>query len=201
MLRNRDGTNVQPGCPGKDVATACRDKDSVSSHWTRLSPAIMVPKHRTGILLLACAIGCVLCSASVTAQNITLAKVQDLAFGAIIRGGSAGTVTISTTGTRSSTGGVFLLPSGYAAYMQASFTVWVRRKNRTVQITLPSSVIISSGSNSMTVNTFTSSPSGTFTSPTANYITTINVGARLNVGANQARGTYSGTFNVTVAII
>ena len=63
-------------------------------------------------------------------------------------------------------------------------------------ITLPSSATLTSGANTMTVDTFTHD-SGATPSLVAGS-DTFNVGATLNVGAAQAAGSYSGTFAVTV---
>jgi len=79
----------------------------------------------------------------------------------------------------------------------ASFTV-TGQGAYTYAITLPATVTLTSGVNTMTATTFTSTPSatGALTAGTQ----TLNVGATLNVAAAQAAGTYvSGTpFSVTV---
>jgi type 1 fimbria pilin len=49
----------------------------------------------------------------------------------------------------------------------------------------------------MTVDTFTSNPSGTGT--LSGGAQTLNVGATLHVAGAQAAGNYTGTYNVTVA--
>jgi spore coat protein U-like protein len=49
----------------------------------------------------------------------------------------------------------------------------------------------------MTVNAFTSTPSGTGTFNSGGTAT-LNIGATLAVGANQTAGSYTGTFSVTV---
>jgi len=48
----------------------------------------------------------------------------------------------------------------------------------------------------MTVDTFTSTPSGTGT--LTGGAETLNVGATLQVGIGQATGSYTGTYSVTV---
>ena len=66
----------------------------------------------------------------------------------------------------------------------------------TYSITLPSSATLTSGGDTMTIDTFNHDAGGT---PTlSGGSDTFNVGATLNVGATQAGGTYSGTFSVTV---
>ena len=105
-------------------------------------------------------------------------------------------VTVSPANVRSSTGGVTL--SGLApANTAAAFTI-TGEPTRAITITIPTTdVTITDGTNNMIVNNFQSTPaSGTYT--LAGATTTLNVGADLNVGANQASGTYTGTFNVSV---
>lgn len=128
---------------------------------------------------------------------IAISKTVDMNFGNIAVSGTGGTVVLAPAGTRTSTGGV-TLPVVAGTVAAASFTV-TGLSTYTFSISLPSSPItITSGSNTMTVGTFTSNPAttGTLTGGTA----TVNVGATLNVGASQAAGTYtSGTpFTVTV---
>jgi hypothetical protein len=138
-------------------------------------------------------------SANATARiiaPITLAQVTDLNFADVVSA-AAGTVVLPPVGARSFTGGATAgSATGVAA---ASFTVG-GQASATYAITLPAGTItITSGAGDiMTVGTFTSSPSGTGTlSGTGSQ--TLLVGGTLNVGASQPQGTYTGTFNVTVA--
>ena len=126
---------------------------------------------------------------------ITLTNTQGLAFGNIASSSSIGTVTITPAGVRSHTGGV--TPSAIGTYNNAIYTA-TGEPNATYSITLPASVTISSGSNNMTVNNFTSDPTPTGLLSGAGS-QTINVGATLNIGASQATGNYSGTYDVTIA--
>lgn len=126
----------------------------------------------------------------------TLVANQALAFGSFAPGVSSGAVTISAAGARSSGGGVFLVASG--AGSAASYTVG-GTSSATYAITLPSNgvVVLTSGPNSMAVNNFSSNPVGTGVMG-GGGTQTLAVGATLTVGANQATGSYSGSFNVTV---
>ena len=130
--------------------------------------------------------------------DITLTKTADMNFGDVIAGSALGTVvlTAAASPSRSTTGGTELGNSGSVS--SATFTVGGEGSS-TYSITLPSSdVTITSGANTMTVNTFTSSPSGTGTLSGGSE--TLYVGATLNVAASQASGNdYTGSFNVTVA--
>ena len=116
-----------------------------------------------------------------------------LAFGQIVPV-AAGTVTVATDGTRTFSG-VQIVPASPTTAAQFQVT---GNPNNTFSITLPASTTISSGTNNMTVDAFTSNPTSTGTlDNTGNK--TLNVGGTLHVAANQAIGHYTGTFAVTVA--
>ena len=103
---------------------------------------------------------------------------------------------LSTSGTRTTTGGAFINSS--VAGNPATFDVQ-GDANATYAITLPTSVVLTgSSSGSMVVDSFTSTPSGTgLLDSTANE--TLFVAGTLNVGSNQAYGSYTGQMTVTVA--
>lgn len=131
------------------------------------------------------------------AQTVT--PTQDLSFGAFAAG-TGGTVTISPQSARTATGDVTLMTGGqFSQGSAASFDV-SGTANATYQITLPADGTITlSGSNggSMSVSSFVSSPSGEGQLSSVGT-QTLYVGATLGVGSNQAPGTYSGSFNVTL---
>jgi hypothetical protein len=120
-------------------------------------------------------------------------------FGNVAVNASSGTVVLAADGSRTATGGV-TLPGTSGTVTAASFDV-AGEGAYTYSITLPSSVTITrnSGTETMTVDAFTSSPSSTGTLTAGAQ--TLTVGATLNVGASQVPGTYvSGTaFTVTVS--
>lgn len=150
-------------------------------------------KYRARVLV---ALAGALTAASVSwAAAIALGNTQALAFGKFVAG-SGGTVTVSPAGGRSASGGVVLVPSGPGA--AAQFVV-SGDANLSYAISLPGNgvVVLTSGANSMAVNNFTSSPSLTGTLGGGGS-QTLFVGATLSVGGNQATGSYSGAFDVTV---
>lgn len=164
-------------------------------------------KQRQGFALLGLALAGVFGAADVLAATatsnvgasivpaISIAKTADMEFADVVASGSAGTVVLSTAGARSVTGGATLGNGTGAA--AAAFTV-SGDPSSTYSISLPASATITSAPNTMTVDTFTSSPSGTGTIG-GGGTQTLTVGATLQVGASQAQGTYTGTFDVTVA--
>ncbi|MBK5206990.1 MAG: DUF4402 domain-containing protein [Polaromonas sp.] len=154
-------------------------------------------KYRIRVLT---ALACVLMAASVSwAAAIAIVNTQALAFGKFVAG-SGGSVTVSPGGVRSASGGVVLVPSGPGAAAQFSVT---GDPSVIYSITLPANGVVSltSGGNSMALNNFTSTPSASTPSTgllSAGGSQTLSVGATLSVGSNQASGSYSGTFDVTV---
>jgi len=129
-------------------------------------------------------------------EPLQLTKTADLKFGNIAAGPSAGQVDMSISDVRTATGGVTLIAAGNVSnaaafdiigYPDASFT-----------ISLPTSILIASGANDMLVDNFISSLGATSTLDAAGA-GALKVGASLNVGANQAVGLYTGSFDVTVA--
>lgn len=128
---------------------------------------------------------------------LAIVKNIDMNFGNIAPGGAAGTVLLSPAGVRTPTGVTFL-PANPGTVTAASFTV-TGLSGATYSITLPAgSTTVTSGANTMTVDTWTSTPTpnGTLTGGTE----TLTVGATLNVGASQPVGTYASVtpFSVTV---
>jgi hypothetical protein len=67
-----------------------------------------------------------------------------------------------------------------------------------VIITLPASTTITNGTQTMLVDNFVSDPDDTNPVTLGGTPTVLSVGATLNVAANQASGTYTGTFDVSI---
>ena len=136
---------------------------------------------------------------STIVKPIGITKTVDMNFGNVaINSTTAGTVVLAPAGTRTSTGGV-TLPATAGTVAAAEFNV-TGANNYTFSITLPStSHEIKSGSNTMSVTGFTSTPTPTGTL-SATGSATVKVGATLNVSAGQAAGTYTSVtpFEVTV---
>lgn len=127
----------------------------------------------------------------------TFVAGQGLSFGRFVAG-AGGSITVSPSGARSSTGGVTLLSSPASAATFTNTDTAPSRASNVVAITLPSdgSVTLASGANRMSLTKFTSNPAGTGVMSGGSL--SISVGATLTVGANQPRGSYSGSIPVTI---
>jgi hypothetical protein len=136
---------------------------------------------------------------AIVLRPLSLIKKTDMNFGTLATSPAAGTATINpVTSAVTTTGGVTALPIGTAP-AAASF-VGAGSKNAPYQIRLPANPIIITrvgGTETMTVSNWTTDGPTTRRVP-ANQAFQFNIGARVNVAANQVGGTYVGTFNVTV---
>ena len=123
---------------------------------------------------------------------------QDLDFGKML--GQANTVTVNTAGQRSAT-----TPAGLVQSTPTQGVIEVSGGVENQQITITGPVAGTStevthttdSSKKMTVSNYQTDPNGT-TQLGAGGKTTINVGADLTVGADQATGTYTGTYPVEI---
>jgi hypothetical protein len=130
---------------------------------------------------------------------------DNLDFGAVIRGTTAGTVTVAPNGTRTSTGGVILANGG--GHKPASFA-GRGTFNQRVDVSLgAASIFVNGPGTRMRVRTFVlgSTPTAVLTATPQRFriaaatgIFSFPVGATLEVGANQAPGKYTGTWSITL---
>jgi hypothetical protein len=128
---------------------------------------------------------------------ISINKSVDLSFGNVaVSPTIAGTVVLDPAGSRTKTGGV-TLPVITGTVTAAKFTV-AGAAGTTYSITLPASVLLSNGGNTMTVDAFTSTP--TPTGSLATGTEDIFVGGTLNVAAAQASGLYTNTSDLVVTV-
>jgi hypothetical protein len=145
-------------------------------------------------------------STSLMAQVISLSitKNTDMNFGTIAASAGGGTVVLSTSGSRTASGGV-MLPSFTGTVSAAQFTV-SGQANYTYAITLPVTDFIlyesGVGPASIVVTAFTSTPafSGTLSRTLLTGRETVLVGATLKAGGSQTAGYYTNGigFEVTV---
>ncbi|OHD07363.1 MAG: hypothetical protein A3E77_04565 [Sphingopyxis sp. RIFCSPHIGHO2_12_FULL_65_19] len=122
-------------------------------------------------------------------RQITLTKTSDLQYATIISGATASTVAVSTAGAATCGAGLTCTGTTTAGSFDVQGT--------------SGAVVLVGGDSSVTLN---GSLGGTMTSTlsySAPNITlgatggSFQVGGTLSVGANQASGDYSGSFNVT----
>lgn len=133
---------------------------------------------------------------------ITIANAGDMNFGTVaVNGTTGGTVVLTPASTRSTGGdGGVTLPNFNVGTVSAAHFAIEGAPNYTYSITLPADDhIVKSGTNTMIVNNFKSSPATTGTL-NASGKQTVDVGATLNVTAGQAAGSYisEAGFEVTV---
>ncbi len=144
---------------------------------------------------------------AVIVDRLSLAKIIDMDLGKIVAGSTAGTLTLDpATGVRTKTGGVILAGGNGTP---AAF-VGMGRYNQLVTLSLGSNSIVlrhAGGPQTMLLDNFVISsapPAPLSTIPRTFRINDrtgmfrFNVGGRLNVGARQEPGIYSGTFSVTI---
>ena len=140
--------------------------------------------------------------------KIQIANTLGLGFGTIVAD-AAQTVTVdASANTRTTTGAAGNLLTGgdsieAGPFQRASFTITgCGGKDYSVTLPAASSVTLSDGGvNTMTVLSFNSDKTGVRSLGSAPFTSgtdTLRVGGALSVGANQAAGNYTGTFDVTV---
>ncbi len=122
---------------------------------------------------------------------LTLTKTTDLGYGTIAPTAVAGTVTMTVGGTRTGDANVELLSTDTGAVGEFAVT---GEGTSTFSTTLDSTVLLTGTGTDMSSTLVDNAP----TALTAGAAT-INVGGVLSVGANQTAGSYTGTFNMTVA--
>ncbi len=139
-------------------------------------------------------------TASTSATIITpiaITKTTDMNFGNVaVSPTLAGTVQLATTSARTAGGGA-TLPAVTGTVSAAKFNV-TGLAGSTYSISLPASITLTNGGNTMTVNAFTSTPTptGTLTGGTQDIL----VGATLNVSAAQAAGLYTNATGLVVTV-
>ncbi len=146
-------------------------------------------------LLVVAILPALLAAGAAPGAAIDLTAPTTLAFGRAVTSSSPGTIVVSPTGGRTSTGGVTLLGGAASA---ASLTV-TGDPDRAYSITLSGSTTLSAGSGSMTVDTFVLSPDSSSWNLGPGGSQIVYIGATLHVGASQAVAGYQGTYAITVA--
>jgi Domain of unknown function (DUF4402) len=146
-------------------------------------------------------------SGAVLATIVTPGSVvplRDLRFGQFLQPTAAGTITIAPNSVATPSPGMasnISIPQLAPGRGAGGFTLQGNTR-RTFFVTLPSSATISNGTASMNVTNFTANTAFSGVgSLGATGIFILNVGARLNVGAVQPTGYYTGTYKITVLFL
>lgn len=135
-------------------------------------------------------------SVEIQNQAITLTNQTALSFGTVLPFGRNGTVTINAATGASSASNVHVAVEGSNANWSVTGV-----PGAFYSITLPDNgaVSVTAGAEAMSVTGFTDSLSPSQQRLDATGNGSFGVGATLQVSANQASGTYTGTYLVTVA--
>lgn len=132
---------------------------------------------------------------AVTLRPLSLVKTEDLDFGTVISGTTAGTVSVNAnTGARTTTGGA--VASG-GTPRRAEF-VGVGRLGLLSIVSIGAAPTLTNGSGGSMTSTLAVEGGTGIRLFTGTGVQTFRVGGTINVGANQAAGDYSGTFTLTV---
>ncbi|GAB3477663.1 DUF4402 domain-containing protein [Polaromonas eurypsychrophila] len=120
---------------------------------------------------------------------IAISAGTALNFGTLAGNATGGTVIVTAAGVRTPTGSVVVTG---AAFTAGTFTVTGTGAS-TFAVTYPASFNVTSGANTMGV-VVTGAAIGTLSGGTVS----LPVGGTLTVGGNQAAGSYTGTYTMTV---
>jgi hypothetical protein len=132
---------------------------------------------------------------------LTLVKSADLNFGTIATSNAVGTVTVpATSGSQASaTGGASMVASSLSQTGPAVFAI-TGESDQTFKLNVKTGDVITLANGDETMDVTLSIPGFTATANTLTGGTrTLYIGGSLAVGANQVSGSYSKTFDVTIA--
>lgn len=127
--------------------------------------------------------------------QINIINLQGLNFGDIVAA-SSGNVTVDASGFRSSSSGV-ILAGGLVSEALFEIASAAGCSAHAHVINLPSSIVLTSATNTMTVDNFVSVLSVPTLVDQAG-VGQVGVGATLNVGNSQPSGNYSGQFTIEI---
>lgn len=136
-------------------------------------------------------------------QALTISKTADLGFGSIVKPSSGtNTVTVSTAGSRTITGGGNAVAANGTGVSNAAFLVQGEGAQH-FSVTLPASFSMTAGTNTLTVTTTNNLGGGTTGqlsgSIGAQGSLSLAVGGSFTLASSTASGAYSGSLVVSVA--
>ncbi|QQL49132.1 DUF4402 domain-containing protein [Mucilaginibacter ginkgonis] len=128
--------------------------------------------------------------------KVTIGNAQGLQFGAFSQTGSGGTVQVTSTGSRSSSGSIILLNLGYT-YAPAIYNI-DSEPGVVVTIVNGSDVTLTgSGGGTMSLHLGSSTPTSPFVVPRTPSPYPVYIGGTLTVNTGSVPGNYTGSFNIT----
>lgn len=133
-------------------------------------------------------------------KPVTLTTSQNMSFGAFAQGSFGGTITISSSGVRSSTGDIILLSMGFT-YSPAVFEADANPGTIISLVLGPDATLTGSNGGSLSLHLENPSPGYTFvTSVSPPTTTQISIGGTLTVGSPAANppGSYTGSFLIII---
>lgn len=129
------------------------------------------------------------------AQSVNITERRELNFGKVATSSTPGTVTISPSGGKSTTGGVIDLGKNHR---EARFRI-TGPDDAIVIVTLPTTATVTGGGGSGTLSNFVMDPPNPINLGRRGRAN-ITVGATLNLGTNLPAADYTGNFTVYVDI-
>lgn len=168
-----------------------------------MKPLKTVLKNHMQLLLVVAILFCTIPSIGqpdLPQRTLTVFPAQSLNFGTFSVLGTDGTVTINWDGSRTSSGGVILLPIAPTA-QPAIFEIKLC-PGRNVTLTYSATTTLTrSGGGTLTLHigpTEKGTNGSTFTTNAdCNFVTPIRVGGTLDIPASATPGTYTGSFSIT----
>ena len=132
-------------------------------------------------------------------SQLTIYPIQNFNFGSFYQGSSGGTVDISAGGTRSASGDIILINSGFS-YSQAVFEI--EAPEGSIISIVQGADITLSGSNggTITLQVGNSDPASPFvTTAIVPARTLVQIGGKLLIGSSSTSppGNYNGSFSIT----
>jgi hypothetical protein len=127
-----------------------------------------------------------------------MTNTGEMRFGQFVQPSGAGTLTLTPAGAMSGTGAVSgnqLIAQTGGGPQPGTFAI-TSNLNQAFTVYGPISTTITNGGASMTISNLTGTLTQTGANATNSFYT-LNVGGRLNVNANQAVGTYTGSYTLT----